>query len=527
MYTFESILDEIGGFGKFQLITELWIFSSFTLCSWSMMHMAFAGLVPDWYCVSSESEAIDEGLVLQLAKNASFHEENFQRCEAANGTACTDLRFLGPVMTVTEEWALVCNRNWIRSALISIQMGGILMGCFISGQLSDQFGRRRVLNGFTLSHAIVNIAAALTNSWQLFGVTRFLIGAALGGIITTAFPYGMEFLPLKWRPFTATVPFWGCGVAIFTGVAYFFPNWRHLHLALGILNIPCLIGYWQTPESIRWLAAKGKKQEAEAVLKKMADTNGRPLPPHAAELLDTSIKHQLIPKAEDDKIISYADLFKSWYLVKCTVVTCFFWWTMSLVVYGISFGVTSLAGNIYVNMLAMAVIEFPGLPLTFWLMNKFGRRKTALLYFALATISSLTSLCLILVGAADTKGGATRWLALLIRMLLSYAWSVIQTWGAELYPTVTRNISYGAVNTSARIGGILAPFIINLESGAVLTYCIITALTFLMTIAPFTLPETKGKVLRDHLTSNDETGEDHSVKRVPDMVKPIDAELSL
>ncbi|GFR66117.1 solute carrier family 22 member 15 [Elysia marginata] len=42
---------------------------------------------------------------------------------------------------------------------------------------------------------------------------------------------------------------------------------------------------------------------------------------------------------------------------------------MSLVVYGISFGVASLAGNIYANMLLMAVIELPGLPLTFWMMN--------------------------------------------------------------------------------------------------------------------------------------------------------------
>ena len=41
-----------------------------------------------------------------------------------------------------------------------------------------------------------------------------------------------------------------------------------------------------TPESIRWLAAKGKKEEAEAVLKKMADTNGKSLPLHTGELLE-------------------------------------------------------------------------------------------------------------------------------------------------------------------------------------------------------------------------------------------------
>ncbi|RUS86076.1 hypothetical protein EGW08_006169, partial [Elysia chlorotica] len=316
------------------------------------------------YCLSSENRSIDEESVLKLAKNASFRENNFQKCEIVNGSSCDDMRFLGPYMTVTEEWELVCNKKWIRSALISIQMGGMLLGCFVAGQLSDQYGRRKVLNAFTLMHAIVNIAAALTNSWQLFGIARFLIGVAIGGIITTAFPYGMEFLPMKWRPFTATFPFWGGGVAIFTGAAYLLPNWRHLHLALGILNIPCLLGYWQTPESIRWLVAKGKKEEAEAVLKKMADTNGKPLPPHTGDLLD-SVNLSL---SNTSPVLSqYNTTIQNTYIHFPMV---FFRWTMSLVVYGISFGITSLAGNIYVNMLMMAVIELPGLPLTFWLMNR-------------------------------------------------------------------------------------------------------------------------------------------------------------
>ncbi|GFR66115.1 solute carrier family 22 member 8 [Elysia marginata] len=245
------------------------------------------GMVPDWFCVTPESESLDERSFIQFIKNDSFSEERYQECFVTNSSQCTNFRFLGPYMTVTEEWTLVCDRNWVRSTLISVQMTGMLLGCLVAGQLGDQFGRRRVLNAYTLGHALVNIGAAFTNSWQLFAVTRFLIGAGIGGIITIAFPYGLEFLPLKWRPFTATFPFWGAGVAIFTGVAYFLPDWRNLHLALGILNIPCLIGYWKTPESIRWLAAKGKKDEAEAVLQKMADTNGKPLPPHTGELLET------------------------------------------------------------------------------------------------------------------------------------------------------------------------------------------------------------------------------------------------
>ena len=65
---------------------------------------------------------------------------------------------------------------------------------------------------------------------------------------------------------------------------------------------------------------------------------------------------------------------------------------MSLVVYGISFGITSLAGNLYVNMLLMAVIEIPGLPLTFWLMNKYVHSSS---YLPSGFISLFPSLYLV------------------------------------------------------------------------------------------------------------------------------------
>ncbi|GFO21292.1 solute carrier family 22 member 4 [Plakobranchus ocellatus] len=109
-----------------------------------------------------------------------------------------------------------------------------------------------------------------------------------------------------------------------------------------------------------------------------------------------------------------------------------------------------------------------------------------------------------MIGVAGTKSKAIRWLAFTIRLLTSCSWCAVQAWGTELYPTDIRNIGYGAANTAARVGGILAPFIINLESGAVPTYCILTALTFLMVLVPLTLPETNNKVLQDHLESGRE-----------------------
>ncbi|GFO36734.1 solute carrier family 22 member 8, partial [Plakobranchus ocellatus] len=324
MYTFERIIDEIGGFGKFQIITEILLFSAYTLCSWSIMQMAFAGLVPHWYCVISESDSLEnETFTELLAINSTWSKQNYQTCAPENGSQCSQYHFEGSYATVTEEWDLVCDRDWVRSTLISIQMAGILFGCLIAGQLSDQYGRRRVLNAFVLFHALVNFAAALAPNWQLFATARFLIGLGIGGIITTAFPYGIEFMPLKWRAFLSIFPWWGAGVLIFTGCAYVLPDWRLLHLACGFANLPCLTAWWLAPESLRWLTAKGRIDEAEAVLQKMADTNGRTLPPWTRGFLETTIFPSGNSKPKQEKSTSYLDLLKNAYLARCTAAICF------------------------------------------------------------------------------------------------------------------------------------------------------------------------------------------------------------
>lgn len=55
-------------------------------------------------------------------------------------------------------------------------------------------------------------------------------------------------------------------------------------------------------------------------------------------------------------------------------------------------------------------------------------------------------------------------LAMLGKVGISAAFAIIYVWSAELYPTVVRNSSMGLCSTSARIGGMVSPYIADLVS---------------------------------------------------------------
>ncbi|KAK3794042.1 hypothetical protein RRG08_028474 [Elysia crispata] len=494
--TIEEIFDDIGGFGKAQWICTILISYMFLVAAWSMMQMAFAVMVPDWYCVEdSVPEDTHQGLLQQFYTNRS---ELFEKC-SLNDSSCSSFDFVTSKRTVVNEWSLVCDYKWIPSAMISIQMAGVLVGAVVAGQLSERWGRRKCITVASLWHVCANVVAAFSTSWEMFAACRFFIGVGIGGIYTNTFPYSMEFLPLKHRGSVALFPFWTFGVAIFVGFAYFLPNWRYLHLGCAAFCLPGFVLWFVVPESIRWLTVEGRLDEAMEAIGKMARWNGRPVPSDARTTLEM-IYFKRKQERKTAGSYSYLDLFKDAYLLKCSVVIAFMWCAMSLISYGISFGAAGLAGNLYLNILLTNCVEIPGLLPVLWMMNRIGRRLTTVIMFIIITITTISSLVVNLKGSSSNER-VVFWFALVTKLCVDTGWNVIQAWGTELYPTVTRALGYGVATTSARIGGMLAPFLINLKTRLVLTYVTISCLSFLGIFLSFLLPETRLSALKDNLSS--------------------------
>ena len=66
---------------------------------------------------------------------------------------------------------------------------------------------------------------------------------------------------MKWRYVLTILPTWPIGVSFFAIAAFVLNNWWHLHLAYAIVSAPSLLGWFFVPESVRWLALKGKVKE--------------------------------------------------------------------------------------------------------------------------------------------------------------------------------------------------------------------------------------------------------------------------
>ncbi|GFN97409.1 solute carrier family 22 member 21 [Plakobranchus ocellatus] len=318
------------------------------------------------------------------------------------------------------------------------------------------------------------------------------------GVLVTSFIFVLEFFPTKWRPVASAVPSWTVGVAFFALFSYLLQDWRKLHLlcgASGLIQVPLL---FFVPESLRWLTVKGHIERAEVTVDKMARWNGRPRVSRAKETLQTIYEEE--KKAlEKGQRYTYIDIMRPWSTAKITLIMCYHWFSYSLVYYGISFGISALAGNFFVNIFLMGILEVPFTMATFYTNNKIGRKLSAFPSVVLALGCSVGCMILEVTGGDSQTITA---LSLVARTGISVAWCVVQIWGNELYPTVIRNLSYGASNSAARISGILAPLLINFEDRMLMSYSIMAGVLAVDAVLILLLPETKGRELPDRINQS-------------------------
>ncbi|KAK7462568.1 hypothetical protein BaRGS_00038397, partial [Batillaria attramentaria] len=366
---------------------------------------------------------------------------------------------------------LVCGLSWVPAMIISIQMVGVLLGAFAGGQMGDSLGRKKTLITMTVLHAVLPLVAAFSYSWQMFAVMRVLIGVTVGGILATYFGYPAEFVGIKWRALLGSVPIWGVGVMTFSLVVWALRDWRHIHIATAVCTAATLPSWIFLPESVRWLSIKGHVNKAHRVLQNMARWNGREAP-------DGEQLRKFFSDREDTSRQS----------------------ACSLSYYGLSFGIKNLAGDFYLNLFLMAVVEVPPTFFIHPLFSWFGRRWTCAVAFLIASVSSFAIVPVHFFASAELAGTCITVLALLARACTMFGWNAITVFHAELYPTVVRNIGLGFGNTTARIGGILAPYILvggnNKEYVFYIIVGVVMAFNF---VSPLLLRETGGRPLEDDL----------------------------
>ena len=84
-------------------------------------------------------------------------------------------------MISSPQWDLVCDRDYIRTWIMTSQMAGVLVGAFVTGQLADTLGRRKVFFMVYTLLLVSGFISSFANSWQLYAAIKFLVGAFFGG----------------------------------------------------------------------------------------------------------------------------------------------------------------------------------------------------------------------------------------------------------------------------------------------------------------------------------------------------------
>lgn len=152
----------------------------------------------------------------------------------------------------------------------SILNVGCMFGAIISGRLADYFGRKRAL-----LLAVIPLLAGwslivLGKSATPLIIARILIGFG-GGIISFTVPmYIGEISPKHLRGTLGTMN--QLAITIGITLSYIFGmyfNWRFLALLGGVPEIVLIVGLLFAPESPRWLAKAGKKEELSSCLQKL------------------------------------------------------------------------------------------------------------------------------------------------------------------------------------------------------------------------------------------------------------------
>ncbi|XP_075677374.1 organic cation transporter protein-like [Dermatophagoides pteronyssinus] len=398
--------------------------------------------------------------------------------------------------TIVTDYKLHCNDEWFVQLIQSLFFFGVLVGAIVNGILADKYGRRIIFIIYSPITTLCILLSIFAPNLSIYAFSLFIKGICVAGIYQSAFTLGIECLDGKWR-------FWlgnSYSVIFASGAIYaclcawWLRSWRLMEIsnlfpAIFMLPYPLILS-----ESIRWQFSAGKIQQALRQITVAANKNNVDIPDDLFQSFLIESEKPINEKTCDQQQsnVSIMDLFGHKLIRKWTITFLYIWFTNALVYYGLSFLASDINQNIYLSMVLLMIVEFPGVLVASYL-GDFTRK------YVLMGIM-ITGGCSCIISSFLSAGNLKMWLAILGKMSISGSFSLIYVYSAEIFPTILRITGLGMCSFCSRFGAMSAPYLLQLHLfGDSFPFRVIGIITLLAGIVSILLPETKGKKLPDTL----------------------------
>jgi putative MFS transporter len=379
------------------------------------------------------------------------------------------LAFLLPVLR--KEWMLTSVQTGVLGSGTFI---GYFLGAMLAGILGDLIGRKRVMMYALVIYCIASLASAVAHDWPFFLATRIVAGLGTGAESAIVAPFLSEFVARRYRgAFTGSLAgFFSFGFVAAALLGYLViplsPNaWRWV-MVITALPIVMLL-WWRRalPESPRWLVARGRHDEAEAIVAQAE-----------AELRAAGVKLESLPEtdAAADSVVpiaaerasaqrasALANVKALWSrnLARITAMTWIMWLSITFSYYAFFTWIPSLLvqngmtiTRSFSYSLVIYIAQIPGYFSGAWLNEKIGRQATIASYMVLGGVSAL--------GLALTRSDAGIMASgVLLSFFMNGTYAGVYAYTPEVFPTDVRTTGVGMASSIGRLGAIAAPILVG------------------------------------------------------------------
>lgn len=412
-----------------------------------------------------------------------------------DGYTVIAIAYAMPVLV--QQWSLNPQQTGL---ILSMGYLGQVIGAVLFGSLAERFGRLKILLFTILLFVSMDIACLF--AWSALSIMcfRFVQGIGTGGEVPVASAYINEFISSRGRGrffllYEVMFLLGLVGAGLIGSVLVPRFGWQAMFL-VGLIPAAILIPLrFFMRESPRWLAARGRYDEADRIvsdLERKAIASGHVL-----------ADPQPVAGAPTKSVTDWRELFQGVYRVR-TLTIWGMWFSSYLVANGIitwlptlyrqTFNLpleTSLRYGLLTSVAGVIAAVACAL-----LIDKVGRKRWYVAAFLLAPVP----LALLALLGADS---ATR-----VLVLAGLAYAIVQTitfslylYSSELYPTRLRAIGTGFGSAWLRLGSSAGPIVVGwLIASFGVQYVFGVFACVLLTGAAITAlggVETKGKALEE------------------------------